>query len=244
MLQYNLFMKWLLSSLLVLTASVALGQAPADIASEPHHHLVLENDQVRVFALTLPSNEPAYVRHEHNFLLISLEESELVLWPEGSAPVQHFPFPEGYVRFWLGGRAIGMRNDRTRDFHGVIVEFLDPKVTTYGYHADTGTWNYEGGAMRLPVDPHAKFVNGMLLGTASVSDVQLLAGDSLPPPESRTAELLIPVTAIDLKQGDRHMRKAPGEAVFMGKDRKADLLNASGGAIRFVVLELRAEPGK
>lgn len=227
--------------LLLLFAGLALAQTADDIASEPHHHLLLQNAQVRVFALTLPRTEQAYVRHDHGFLTISLEDSELVVWQEGAAPVQSFPFRQGDVRFAFGGRAIGLRNDRTTDYHGVIVEFFDPKVTTYGFHADTNTWSYEGGGINLPADPHAKFVARMPLGAASVADVQLLAGDSLPAPDEGVAELLIPLTEIDLKQEDRHIRKQPGEVVWIGSGRKADLMNASSGPIGFAVVELRPE---
>ena len=226
--------------LLFLLPCSTWAQTPADITAEPHHKLLLQNDQVRVFSLTLRPTDQAFVRHEHNFLWVTLNDGELVMWTEGVSPVQHYQFPQGDVRFYTGGISFGLRNDRSSDYHGVMVEFLNPKVTTYGYQYQTGDWNYGSGTMSPPVDPHIKFVDRMSLGMATASDMQLLAGDSLPPPQKKAAELIIPVTAIDLMvNGDRHIRKSPGEVMWMDAGRKSDFSNASGGPIRFVVVELQ-----
>jgi len=242
---YNLFMRLRFLLLFLMLAWFASAQTAVDITAEPHHKLLLQNDQVRVFSVTLRPTEQAFVRHEHNFLWITLDDGELVMWSEGVSPVQHYLFPQGDVRFYMGGISFGLRNDRSSDYHGVMVEFLNPKVTSYSYQYQTTGWGFGSGAISPPVDPHVKFVDGMSLGAASASDVQLLAGDSLPPPEKEAAELIIPVTAIDLKlAGDRHIRKSPGEVTWMDPGRKSDLLNAGGGPIRFVVVELLTQPAK
>jgi glyoxylate utilization-related uncharacterized protein len=92
--------------------------------------------------------------------------------------------------------------------------------------------------LRPPVDPHAKFANSIQLWTATATDVQLFPGDSLPLPEKLSDELLIPVSDVDLRtEGDTHMRKSPGEAVWIPSGRKFKLVNAAGEAARFVVVE-------
>jgi hypothetical protein len=51
--------------------------------------------------------------------------------------------------------------------------------------------------------------------------------------------LLIPVSDVDFKtQSDVHVRKASGKAIWMRAGRTSDLTNASGGPVRFVVVEL------
>jgi hypothetical protein len=238
-LPYNLFMRkfWLL----LLAAIPVVAQTSVDMGSEPHHHLLMQNDSVRVFSLSLRPGEQAYVRHDHNFLVVTPQDCEVVIWSEGQSPVQNFHFAQGDTRFLLAGGAAGIRNDRPTDYHNVTVEFLNPKVTSYGYRADTGTWGYGSGGINPPVDPHAKFANRLLLGAATVVDVQLLPGDAWPTPEAGTGELLIPVTDVDLKDGDRHIRKASGEVTLMETEQKFDLRNASGGPIRFTVVELKTE---
>ena len=228
---------------LLFGALLASAQTAVDIAAEPHHHLLLQNDQVRVFALTLKPTETAYTRHEHNFLLVTLQDSELVIWSEGQSAVQSFRLPRAEARFVFGGRAVGFRNDRSEEYRGVIVEFLSPKVTTYGYQSQTGTWDYASGAINSPVDPHVKFSNGMTMGAASAVDVQLLADDSFPAPDKASAELLIPISEVDLKAGDdEHIRRQPGEIVWILAARKAVLVNSAPRPVRFVDVELRAQP--
>jgi hypothetical protein len=176
-------------------------------------------------------------RHDNNFLVVALLDCDVVMWPEGQSDIVDFHFNQGDVRFYAGGRSIGMRNDRTTEYRNVTIEFLDPKVTSYGYQASTGTWDYGAVSIGPPVDPHAKYMNSILLGTASVSDVQLLSRDPLPPPEKPSPELLIPVTAIDLKAGEyERIRKSSGDAVWITTGRKSTFLNATTDPARFIVV--------
>jgi hypothetical protein len=164
------------------------------------------------------------------------------MWPEGESDIQNFHFSAGNVRFYSGGR-VGMRNDRTTDYRNITVEFLDSKVTNYGYQGYSGKWDYGPVSIAPPVDPHAKFMNSMLLGAATVSDVQLLSRDPFPPPEKPGAELLIPVTDIDLKAGEyERMRKSAGDAVWIPMGRKHTFLNATSDPGRFIVIQFTPEP--
>jgi len=68
-----------------------------------------------------------------------------------------------------------------------------------------------------------------------------LQRDVLPPPDKGASELVIPVTDLDLLAGsDLHIRKSPGDAWWIGKDRKNDLMNSVPDPARFVVVELKA----
>ena len=228
---------------LLFFALSASAQNANDMASDPHHQLLLENGQVRVFAVSLQPNEHSFVQHEHNFLMVTLQDCEIVMWPEGRSDIQSFHLGEGDVRFLFGGRARGLRNERTSTYRSITVEFLDPKVTTYAYHRDSGAWNYGDSVLRPPVDPHAKFANSIQLGSATATDVQLLPGDALPVPEKLAAELLIPVSDVDFKtEGDTHVRKSPGEAVWIPAGRKFKLVNAASEAAHFVVVEFHEAP--
>ena len=121
---------------------MAWAQSAPDMASAPHYRQLLANDQVRVFALTLRPLERTMARHDNNFLVIALLDCDVVIWPEGESDIVNFHFNQGDVRFYSGGRAIGMRNDRTTEYRNITVEFLDPKVTNYGYQAYSGTWEF------------------------------------------------------------------------------------------------------
>jgi hypothetical protein len=226
--KYGLFM-------ILLLAPTAWGQSAPDMASAPHYRQLLVNNQVRVFALTLRPLDRTMARHDNNFLVIALLDSDVVIWPEGESDIVNFHFNQGDVRFNTGGRALGMRNDRTTDYRSVTVEFLDPKVTNYGYQSYSGTWEFGAASIAPPLDPHAKFMNSLLIGAASVSDVQLLSRDPFPPPDKPGPELLIPVTNIDIKAGEyERIRRSSGEPVWIPAGRKITFLNATADPIRFV----------
>ncbi len=145
-------------------ALFASAQTATDMASDPHHQLLIENSQVRVFEVSLRPNEQSFVSHEHNFLMVTLQDCEVVMWLEGRSDIQSFHLGEADVRFLFGGRARGLRNERNTTYRSITVEFLDPKVTTYGYQRDSGAWDYGDSVVRPPVDPHAKFANSLGIG--------------------------------------------------------------------------------
>ena len=108
-------------------------------------------------------------------------------------------------------------------------------MTNYGYQAYSGGWDYGPASINPPVDPHARFMNAISLGTVTVSDVQLLSRDPLPPPEKPAAELLLPVTDIDLKAGEyERIRKSSGDVAWIAAGRKSTFLNATTDPERFI----------
>ena len=132
-----------------------------------------------------------------------------------------------------------LRNDTPNEYHNLTVEFLNPKVTTYGYQADAGKWEYGSSSLPPPVDSQAAFNHAMPLGEAKVRDVQLLPDDEYPAPETEADELFIPLTDIELKTVDDRIRKAAGELLWIPAGRKKKLINNSATPARIVVLELR-----
>jgi hypothetical protein len=75
-----------------------------------------------------------------------------------------------------------------------------------------------------------------------VHDVQLLSRNPFPPPEKPGAELLIPVTDVDLKAGEyERIRKSSGTAGWIPAGRKATFLNATADPIRLIVVQFTPE---
>jgi hypothetical protein len=223
-------------------ACFAMAQSTPDMASAPHYRLLLSNNQVRVFAVTLRPTERTMARHDHNFLVITLQDCEVIMWPEGASDITNFRFTQGDIRFGLGGRASGIRNDKTTEYRNVTVEFLDPKVTSYGYQSSTGAWDYGAAGINPPVDPHGSFKNTLRLGDVTVTDYQLLSRDTLPPPEEKSGpELLIPITDIDLKSSEyERIRKSSGDLVWIPAGRKSAPMNATADAGRLVMINFPA----
>ena len=228
--------------LCLLGPGTARAQDATDITSEPHHHLLLENDKVRVFEVMIGAHTSTQLtRHEHNYLVVTLADSEIASWAEGQAGVITYRYNQNDMRFFFRGPARTMRNDTANEYHNITVEFLNPKVTTFGYQPDAGHWEYGSSALPPPVDSRAKFTDVMELGEATVKDVQLLPDDEYPAPEKEAAELVIALSDLDLKTMEGRIRKSPGELAWIEPGRKAKLVNNGTEPARLVLVELRSQ---
>lgn len=236
--KYNSRMRAPLLLGLLSVSILAAGQTTADLGSEPHYQLLLENESVRVFRMTLHPDESAFVRFRHSFMTVALQDGEIVIWDEGKSPIQHFQVHKGEAGFRCvspicvtpdqQGKGIsgGFRNDRQKDYRNITVEFLDPNIG----------WNATPGA-GLTGDPGATFLGGAIL-----ADVQVQPGDSVPAPEKRGAEIVIPLSDIDLKgSGGVRIRKSTGEVAWIPADATSALVNHGTAPAWFVVVEFRPD---
>src|ERR1035441_5659621 len=68
-----------------LTAQSAQG---VEITAEPHHQLVLANDQVRVFNVDVPPHSETLMHwHRHDYIYVVLGAAEIVNAVQGKDPV-------------------------------------------------------------------------------------------------------------------------------------------------------------
>ena len=221
--------------------SMAQTESTSDIVDEPHYHQLLENEKVRVFAVDLPPYQSTtLVRHEHNFLVITLEDSEIASWAAGQAGVITYQYKKNDVRFYFGGPARALRNDTPSAYHNLTIEFLNPKVTTLGFEPKQKRWEYGSSAMLPPADPEKAFSDTMDLGEAKVKDVQLLPDDAYPEPEKEKEvdELFIPLADLEFKKDGLRVRKSQNEPWWVPAGRKSKLINDATVPARFLVLEL------
>ncbi|MGZ4829681.1 MAG: hypothetical protein ACXV78_08555, partial [Candidatus Angelobacter sp.] len=99
-----------LFGILALTAWTQQAQAPVEITSESSHHLVLENLFVRVFAVSVdPGKSTLMHRHGHDYLGITLGDSQIMNTKQGAQPVP-VSFKDGDVRFTPGGLVHAISN--------------------------------------------------------------------------------------------------------------------------------------
>jgi hypothetical protein len=222
--------------LAALAAHPVWSQTAVDMSSDyPHYALQLANDQVRVYLMTLKPGERTMVRHDHNFMIVTLQNSAIFMWEQGTSDIVESRFTQGSTGFYYGGKTIGMRNGENATYRNVTIEFLDPKVSNYGYQWTSGGWDYGPTGTNLPVDPHATFANRLPLGSATAIDVQLLPDASLPGQGENAPELIVPVTDIDLKAGHTEIQKSSGDVAWIA-GRSSKLVNVAGTAVRFAVV--------
>lgn len=234
---YNSVMR--VVSILVFLAALAYGQAPVEMAKEPHHSLLLQNNLIRVFETSLNANEEMQVAHKHNFLIVTLDDCDVSMWRQGGSGVQNYHFNPGDARFYFEGQPIGTRNNRAALCRTVVVEFQDAKVTTYGYQwSENGKWEYGMYGMDWPAAQYGKFVNPLRLGSAVTAGVQLLPKDSFSPISGSIGELVIPIRDVDLEGNTERIHKSAGEVFWTGAEQKTDLLNVGVAPAQLVVVEL------
>ena len=210
---------------------------PGNIAQAPHYRVLLQNAEMRVFEVTLQPGSESFVWHENNFLIITLVASDIIMWKGNESPVLHSMPPSGEIRFFLGKSAQGLRNDTRTEYRNITVEFLDPRITNYGYRNESENWDYGASIAPSPVDPEGHFVNSLDLEKAVASDVQLLPGESLP--ATKRASLVIAVTPLQLSLGaGKKVSLKPGEVLWRETGETA-LTNSTPGRQRFALVEFR-----
>jgi hypothetical protein len=121
-------MKPLLCLLLLLTFSLnAQSPAGVPIPQEPHHHLVLENDYVRVFRVSVPAHESTLL-HQHDvpYLYVSLGPADVINAVQNK-PEVHLTMADGQLGYSLGHFAHIARNQSDSPFDNVTIELLKPQ---------------------------------------------------------------------------------------------------------------------
>jgi hypothetical protein len=115
----------LLTTFLMFTFSLK-AQAPiaVPIPKEPHHHLVLENEYVRVFRVTVPAHE-ATLLHQHDvpYVYVSLGPADVINAVQGK-PEAHLVLADGQVGYSPGHFAHIARVDSDIPFNNVTIELL------------------------------------------------------------------------------------------------------------------------
>jgi hypothetical protein len=216
---------------LALGSCLAAGQTPADLDAEPHYHLLLQNDQVRVFRLTLHQDESAFVRFRRSLLTVTLQDGEIIIWDEGKSAIQHFQVHQGETSFrWFVPQeheqtlAGGYKNDRQNDYRNITIEFLNPYIG----------WAFPYGGTMNP--------GSMYIGGAIVADVLLQPGDSIAAPDQPGPELVISVSDLNLKSpSGARIRKSAAEATWIPADLVSPWTNHARTSARFVIVEFRPD---
>src|SRR5260370_17602622 len=101
---YNALVKRFFLIPVFLSSAPLLPQPPraAPIPKEPHHHLVLENDYVRVFRVSVPAHG-ATLLHQHDvpYLYISLGPADVINAVQGR-PEAHLVMADGQLGYSPG----------------------------------------------------------------------------------------------------------------------------------------------
>jgi hypothetical protein len=211
-----------------------------EITAEPHHQAVLANGQVRVFNVEIPPHSETLMHwHRHDYVYVTLGDSEVVNTVKGKDPV-HVEMRDGQTGFLVGGFAHMARNLSSQPYRNVTVEFLqDDKRRHAPEHWD---------AAHPEEDRGLNILNGgtqeilFVKDGVRVSECELQPGASL---HLQTGPHLI-VALADSKLRSDIPRKASsvipmkrGESRWAGGRSAQILTNTGDHSAKFVTLEFR-----
>jgi hypothetical protein len=101
--------------------------AHGNVPGEPHHHLKIENEYVRVYYVEAPPHESTLLhQHDHDYIYVSLGTSDVVN-AIVNKPEIHLQLKDGETHFTRGGFAHVARNLADTPFRNITIELLKPQ---------------------------------------------------------------------------------------------------------------------
>src|SRR6185437_3584514 len=234
------------------TAALAQHQQSVEITSEPSHHLVFQNEYVRVFdVMVAPKATTLVHKHNYDYLFVTLGDSDVVSVRPGEKPVA-LKLTDGEVRFTPGDFAHAAVNQADRPFHNITIELLKPStnVKTCTGSCDSGGCigavpGTAGGHSPVPGCP----VTTRLISADqwTVSLVGLPHSATLSRPSSGPT-LLVAVSKLELaRQSDDAVgpfKRDPGGFDWIPAGRRETMQNGTSETAQFVTLEFKPEQKK
>jgi quercetin dioxygenase-like cupin family protein len=228
------------AGLLFLATATLAQQQSVEITSEPSHHLVFQNEYVRVFDVTVAPRATTLIhKHNHDYLFVTLGDSDVVSERVGEKPAA-LQLKDGEVRYTPGNFAHAAVNKSDQPFHNITIELLQPSSNVLPCLGKCGEFAKE----KVTVPDYTRLI---------VAD-QWAAWLATLPPSSRdesvhpTPHLVIPVSDLDLTEQSgfsrRDIKRAPGEIDWVPTGVRQTLKNNSLKAAQFVLLEFKTEKQK
>ncbi len=233
------FMKRCLTfAALVLCAIALVGQSTSEveITAEPRHHLVLENQYVRVFQVEVAPHDATLMHiHHHDYVYVTLVASQISNEVKGEAPVA-VKLQAGEARFRAGNFAHIARNLSDTPFRNVTIELLQDEAA---HKTPPAKWDEERGLHILAGGTQdIMFVQDGV----RVSEVDLQPGATLPSHHHSGPHLMVAVTDLDVRSDVEGQGPMPGH--FKSGDVKwllggytHTLTNTGKQEAKFVTLE-------
>jgi quercetin dioxygenase-like cupin family protein len=119
---------------LFFSAAVLIAQNPVavPIDKEPAHHLVFENENIRMFDVTvMPNSATLMHRHETDYVFVVLGSAKVSNERAGAEP-RVMDLAEGDVRYVRGGFEHIARNVIDTPFHNITIELKNPGAAVCG----------------------------------------------------------------------------------------------------------------
>ena len=223
-----------------LAAAAFAQQQPVELTSEPSHHLVLENEYVRVFdVIVAPKATTLIHRHNNDYAFVTLGDADLINARVGEKPVP-LQLRDGEVRFTPGHFAHAAINESTQPFHNTTIELL--KASTHVANCSEGCSE--------PLACAADQKSNCPSVVRRISSDQWTMSLVTMPPSSRMEQqahslphLVVAVTDLNLtseSSPSATIQRAPGGLAWVPGGVTHSLANPGPRAAQFVTLEFKA----
>ena len=213
-------------------------EAPVvEITAEPAHHLVLENEWVRVFHVEVaPRTATLPHSHRHDYVFVTLGDARVANEVLGKAPAE-LALDDGATRFTRGDFAHVAKNLADQPFRNVTIELMqDDKL-----REAPSPWpppaegDREAPGVRLKV----LFIHD----GARVSEVEIQPGATLPSHHHDGPHLIVAVSDLELRsdvegQGPMPGKFKTGDVKWLPGGYTHTLTNTGKSPARMVTVEL------
>jgi mannose-6-phosphate isomerase-like protein (cupin superfamily) len=230
-------MKKATAALLLLAAVVLSAQATpeVEITNEGNHHLVLENELVRVYQVEVAPQQATLMHwHRHDYFYVTLGDSDVSNEVKGKAPVE-LKLKDGQTGFSPATFAHIARNLGSRPFRNVTIELMqDEKFRTAPakWDEERGLHVLNGGTQEI------LFVKD----NARVSEIELQPGGVIPSHHHNGPHLVIAVTDVDVRsdvegKGATSVHVKSGDVTWAPGGYTHTVTNMGKQAAKFVAVE-------
>ncbi len=122
---------WLATLWLVIPPLVTLASSIITMDQEPHHHLAMKNNFVKIFSVEVaPGGSILLHRHDGDTVAIAIGDQEVTVGIPGNADV-HQKNADGQVRLQASGYIHSTHIDGATAYHTVAVELLHPQTGSH-----------------------------------------------------------------------------------------------------------------
>ncbi len=216
--------------LLLSTALLAQSPSEVEISAEPHHHLTLENQAVRVYNAEIPPHGETLMHwHRHDYIFVTLGASEISNAVKDKPPIT-LTLEDGETRHSEASFAHIARNLSDKPFRTVVIELLNdaalrnaPAKWDPKRDEDRALHILQGGTMEI------LFVKD----NVRVCEFELQPGGIVPAHHFTTPHLLVAVSDLDLAEAHLHA----GESKWFPATNTRPITNPSPKPAKFVTLE-------
>jgi quercetin dioxygenase-like cupin family protein len=228
----------LIFPVLVLAVITLAAQASpeVEITAEPHHHVALENQYVRVLQVEVAPHDATLMHiHHHDYVTIALGAANVSNEVKGKPPVP-VQLKDGEARFVPGNFAHIARNLADTPFRNVTIEFLQDEAA---HKSPPAKWDEERGLHVLTGGTQdIMFVQDGV----RVTETNLQPGATIPSHHHTGPHLVVALTDLELRsnvegQAPTSAQLKSGEIKWLPGGYTHTVTNTAKQQAKFVTLE-------